>query len=261
MLHQPTIEKLLALHLEPMVETWRSFEHDQDAAQLSFDEKLSLMVDRLWTWRQNLALQRRLRYAKLKGHACVEDIDYRASRGLDRATVRSLANDSGWVARHENIFLLGPTGVGKSWLAGALAQKACRDGYLVLYTRATALFRDLALARADGSLRNLPARLSRVDVLVIDDWVMAPMQESERRDFWEICEERYQTRSIVLTSQLPVAQWHQQIGDATIADGILDPLVHNAHRIELRGESMRKARANHTESKNRTENTEEKSNN
>jgi len=119
----------------------------------------------------------------------------------------------------------------------------------VLYTRAAALFRDLTVARADGSLRNLLARLGRVDVLVVDDWAMAPMQESERRDFWEICEERYQTRSTILTSQVPVTKWHQQIGDATIADGILDRLVHNAHRIELRGESMRKTRAKSTESK------------
>ena len=253
MLHQPTIEKLLTMRLEPMVETWRSFEQDENAAQLSFEEKLSLMVDRLWTWRQNLALERRLRYAKLKGSACVEDIDYRASRGLDRTLVRSLANDSGWVGRHENIFLVGPTGVGKSWLACALAQKACRDGYLVLYTRAAALFRDLAIARADGSLRNLLGRLARIDVLVIDDWVMAPMQEAERRDFWEISEERYQTRSTILTSQVPVAKWHEQIGDATIADGILDRLVHNAHRIELRGESMRKTRGKKPESGTGTE--------
>lgn len=149
MLHQPTIEKLLAMRMEPMVETWRSFEQDDNAAQLSFDEKLSLMVDRLWTWRQSLALERRLRYAKLKGKACIEDIDYRASRGLDRTLMRSLANDSCWVQRHENIFVVGPTGVGKSFLASALAQKACRDGHLVLYIRAAALFRDLALARAE----------------------------------------------------------------------------------------------------------------
>ncbi len=183
-----------------------------------------------------------LRYAKLRGNACVEGIDYRASRGLDRSMMRSLAIDSGWVARRENVFLAGPTGVGKSWLACTLAQKACRDGYLVLYTRAAALFRDLALARADGSLRNLLVRLSHVDVLVVDDWAMVPMQETERRDFLEIAEERYQTRSTILTSQVPVAKWHEQIGDATTADGILDRLVHNAHRIELRGESMRKTR-------------------
>ena len=210
------------------------------------------MVDRLWTWRQNLALERRLRYAKLRGNACVEDIDYRASRGLDRTLMRSLANDSGWVQRHENLFILGPTGVGKSFLACALAQKACRDGHLVLYTRAAALFRDLTLARADGSLRNLLARLSRVEVLIVDDWAMAPMQETERRDFWEICDERYQMRSTILTSQLPVARWHEQIGDATMADGILDRLVHNAHRIELRGESMRKTRAKKSEAKSET---------
>ena len=144
--------------------------------------------------------------------------------------------------RHENIFLVGPTGIGKSYLACALGQKACRDGYLVLYTRAAALFRDLALARADGSLRNLLTRLGRVDVLVIDDWAMTPLQESERRDFWEICEERYQAHSTILTSQVPVANWHEQIGDPTLADGILDRLVHNAHRIELHGESMRKTK-------------------
>jgi len=242
MLHQPTIEKLLALRLEPMVDMWRNFEQDENTAGLSFEEKLTLMVDRLWTWRQNLALERRLRYAKLRSTACVEDIDYRKARGLDRNLVRSLATDSAWVQRHENIFLVGPTGVGKSYLACALAHKACRDGYLILYTRAPALFRDLSVARADGSLRGLLVRLARVDVLVIDDWAMAPLNESERRDFWEISEERYQTRSTILTSQLPVAKWHEQIGDPTLADGILDRLVHNAHRIELHGESMRKTK-------------------
>lgn len=242
MLHQPTIEKLTAMRLEAMVDAWKTFEQSEDTQPLSFEEKLSLMVDRLWTSRQNLAMQRRLRYAKLRGNACVEDIDYRSSRGLDRNVVRALASDSAWVERHENIFLVGPTGVGKSFIACALAHKACRDGYLVLYVRASALFRDLALARADGSLRNLLARLSRVDVLVIDDWAMEPMSESERRDFWEICEERYQTRSTILTSQVPVAGWHEQIGDPTLADGILDRLVHNAHRIEMNGKSMRKTK-------------------
>ncbi len=198
-------------------------------------------MDQQWTWRENQALARRLHAAKLKG-ACVEEIDYRAARGLDKSVVRALAQNSAWVAQHENIFVLGPTGVGKSFLACALAQKACRDGYSSLYTRAVALFRDLALARADGSLRILLARLSRIDVLVIDDWAMAPLAESERRDFWEICEDRYQARSTILTSQLPVARWHEQIGEPTAADGILDRLVHNAHRIEMRGDSMRKKR-------------------
>ena len=156
--------------------------------------------------------------------------------------IRSLAQQSAWVGTHENIFVLGPTGVGKSFVACALAQKACRDGCSAPYIRAQSLFRDLALARADGSLRGLLARLSRIDVFVIDDWAMAPLSETERRDFWEICEDRYQARSTILTSQLPVARWHEQIGDATAADGILDRLVHNAHRLDMRGESMRKKR-------------------
>jgi DNA replication protein DnaC len=156
--------------------------------------------------------------------------------------IRALVQKSAWVENHENIFVLGPTGVGQSFVACALAQKACCDGYSALYTRAAALFRDLTIARADGSPRHVLARLSRIDVLVIDDWAMAPLAETERRDFWEICEDRYQTRSTILTSQLPVSRWHEQIGDATAADGILDRLVHNAHRIEMRGDSMRKKR-------------------
>src|SRR5260370_26517717 len=136
----------------------------------------------------------------------------------------------------------GRRGVGKTLVACALAQKACRDGYSAFYTRAAALFRDLAIARADGSLRGLLARFSRIDVLVIDDWAMAPLAEAERRDFWEICEDRYQTRSPILTSQLPVTRWHEQIGDPTAADGILDRLVHTAHRLVMRGYSMRKQR-------------------
>ena len=156
--------------------------------------------------------------------------------------IRALTQDSAWVRSHENIFVIGPCGVGKSFLACALLHKACRDGYSALYYRASALFRDLAIARADGSLRTLLARLRRIEVLLIDDWAMAPLGENERRDFWEICEDRYQARSTVLTSQLPVSKWHDQIGDPTVADGILDRLVHNAHPIEMRGESMRKNR-------------------
>jgi DNA replication protein DnaC len=240
MLTQPLLEKLLAMRLQGMVEALKTQEQDRSAHELSFLERLSLLIDQQWSWRENQALARRLKAAKLRAQACVEDIDYRASRGLDKSVIRALAKDSAWVRNHENIFVLGPTGVGKSFLAAALAQKACRDGYTALYLRAAALFRELALARADGSLRHLLARLGRVDVLVIDDWAMAPLSETERREIWEICEDRYQARSTILTSQLPVSRWHEQIGDPTIADGILDRLVHNAHRIEMRGDSMRK---------------------
>jgi DNA replication protein DnaC len=242
MLQEPMMEKLAAMRLLGMVDALKAQEQDPAARELSFLERLGLLVDQQWTWRENQALARRLHVAKLKNGACVEEIDYRTPRGLDKSVVRALAQQSSWVAQHENIFVLGPTGVGKSFVACALAHKACRDGYSALYTRAGALFRDLAISRADGSLRNLLAKLSRIDVLVIDDWAMAPLAEAERRDFWEICEDRYQTRSLVLTSQLPVARWHEQIGDPTAADGILDRLVHNAHRIDMRGDSMRKKR-------------------
>jgi DNA replication protein DnaC len=243
MLSQPMIEKLLAMRLNGMAEGLQTQQQDPATRELSFLERLGLLVDQQWSWRQNQVLARRLKTARLRGNACVEDIDYRAARGLDKSVVRALTQESAWVRNHENIFVLGPTGVGKSFLASALAQKACRDGYTALNTRAAALFRDLALARADGSLRSLLARLARIDVLLIDDWAMAPLNESERRDFWEICEDRYQTRSTILTSQLPLAKWHEQIGDPTVADGILDRLVHNAHRLELRGDSMRKRRS------------------
>src|ERR1019366_7564157 len=196
------MEKLTAMRLLGMVDALKGQEQDPAARELGFLERLGLLVDQQWTWRENQALARRLHAAKLKG-AAVEDIDYRASRGLDKSVIRALAQQSAWAAQHENIFVLGPTGVGKSFVACALAQKACRDGYSALYTRASALFRDLAIARADGSLRNLLVRLGRIDVLVIDDWAMAPLAESERRDFREICEDRYQTRSTILTSQLP----------------------------------------------------------
>jgi DNA replication protein DnaC len=242
MLQEPTMQKLLAMRLHGMADALKTQEQDPAARELSFLERLALLVDHQWNWRQNQALARRLHLAKLRGNSCVEDIDFRAARGLDKSAIRALAQESAWVRNHEHVFVLGPTGVGKSFVACALAQKACRDGYSALYTRAAALFRDLAIARADGSLRLLLAKLSRIDLLVIDDWAMAPLNEPERRDFWEICEDRYQTRSTILTSQLPVARWHEQIGDPTVADGILDRLVHNAHRIEMGGDSMRKKR-------------------
>lgn len=245
MLNQPTLEKLETLRLHGMAEAFRS---QADPAQrdglagLTFEDRFALLVDQEWTWRQNRALARRLTQAKFRYRASVEDIDFGAARGLDRSLLHSLTHHSAWVREHQNIFLLGPTGVGKSWLACALAEKACRDSFTAFFIRAPQLFRDLALARADGSLGTKLARLARIDVLIVDDWSHAPLAESERRDFLEVCEDRYQLRSTMLTSQVPVARWHEQIGDPTLADSILDRLVHNAHRIEMRGESMRKKR-------------------
>jgi len=242
MLNQPTLDKLCAMRLRGMAEALQQQLQEPDIHQLSFEERFGLLIDRQWDWRQNRALERRLRNGRLQGTACVEDIDYRTPRGLDRAVVRSLTQQSAWVEAHQNLFLLGPTGIGKTWLARAIAQKACRDGYTALFLKAAELFRDLAVARADGSHSKLLYHLGHVDVLIVDDFCMAPMTEAERRDCLEICDARYQARSTLLTSQLPVSSWHAQIGDPTIADSTLDRLVHNAHRIELQGDSMRKKR-------------------
>jgi DNA replication protein DnaC len=250
MLNQPTIDKLCAMRMRGMAEALEQQLQEPDIHQLSFEERFGLLVDRQWDWRQNRALERRLRNARLQGTACVEDIDYRTPRGLDRAVVRSLTQQSAWVDAHQNLFLLGPTGIGKTWLARAIAQKACRDGYTALFLKAAELFRDLAVARADGSHSKLLYHLSHVDVLIVDDFCMAPMTEAERRDCLEICDARYQARSTLLTSQLPVSSWHAQIGDPTIADSTLDRLVHNAHRIELQGDSMRKKRGPKTGKEN-----------
>lgn len=242
MLNQQTLHKLYVMRLNGMADAFRQQLEQPDQGGLAFEERFGLLVDRQWSWKEDRALARRLRNSRMKTTASVEDIDYQTPRGLDRALLRSLAAESEWVKQHLNIFLIGKTGIGKSWLAAALAHKACRDGYTVYYARAPQLFRELALAHADGSFGRLLRRLAQTDVLVIDDWAMAPLNETERRDFLEICDDRYQTRSTILTSQIPVAEWHAQIGDPTVADSILDRLVHNAHRIELDGESMRKKR-------------------
>jgi len=238
---QPTIEKLHSMKLFGMAEAIRRQSEDPETSRLSFEERLALLVDHQWDWRQNKALVRRLQNARFKLNASVEDIDYRHPRRLDRQLVRTLSG-SDWVRHHHNLLVTGPCGVGKSYLACALAQKAVRDGFTAFYVRAPRMFRDLAVARADGSFGKLLDRFSRIDVLIVDDWAMAPLADNERRDFLEICDDRYSIRSTVLTSQVPISHWHDQIGDPTVADSILDRLVHNAHRIELAGASMRKSK-------------------
>ena len=242
MLNQQTIEKLYTMRMRGMADGFTQQQEDPQTRQLSFEERFALLVDRQWNWRQNRALDRRLKEARLPGSACVEDINFRAARGLDKQMVRSLLRDSDWVRRHQHIFLVGPTGIGKTFLARAFGQQACRDGFTAYFATAVHLFRELELARADGSFAKKLRALGQVDVLIVDDWAMAPLTDHERRAFLEICDQRYQTKATLLTSQLPVVKWHAQIGDPTVADSILDRLVHAAHRLELHGDSIRKLR-------------------
>src|SRR6202142_3414488 len=236
MLNQQTIEKLYVMRMRGMADALTQQQEDPQITQLSFEERFGLMVDRQWTWRQNRALDRRLRDGRLQGPVCIEDIDFRAARGLDKQVVRSLLNDSDWVRRHQHVFLVGPTGIGKTFLARAFGKKACRDGFTAYFATAAQLFRELELARADGSYAKRLRALGQVDVLIVDDWAMSPLTEGERRAFLEICDERFLPRPTLLTSRLPVAKWHAQIGDPTGADSILEGLVHAAHRIELQGD-------------------------
>jgi DNA replication protein DnaC len=213
-----------------------------EADSLSHAEWLGLLLDRETSWRRDKRLAARLRVAKLRQQACVEDIDYRSPRGLDRALFQKLV-DSEWIGAHDNLALVGPTGVGKSWLAAALGHKACRDNRSVLYHRWPKLCEDLALARGDGRHPRILRALGRADLLILDDWGLELLDAAARHDLLEILEERYGRRSTIVTSQLPVNRWHEVIGDPTYADAILDRLVHNAHRVELTGESMRRTRA------------------
>lgn len=240
MLTQPTVDQLAALRLNAMSRAWQAQQADASMAELPFDERLALLVEAEWLDRQNKRLERTLKDARLRiGHACLEDVDFASERSLSRKSVRELALCR-WVAEHQNVVITGPTGVGKTYLACALAQQACRQGYRALYRRTSRLFDELRLARADGSYPRLLTRFARVDVLVIDDWGLAPLADAERRDLLEIMEDRYGLRSTVWTSQLPVEKWHDHMADPTIADAICDRLLHNAHRLVLQGPSRRK---------------------
>ncbi|BAD40284.1 transposase subunit [Symbiobacterium thermophilum IAM 14863] len=206
---------------------------------LSFEERLELLVDQEWLDRQNRRLARLLKEAKFRVAACMEDVDYQHPRGLDRTVMRSLAACQ-WVEYGQHILIAGPTGVGKTFIACALGNAACRHGYTVRYYRVPRLLAELATARVDGSLRRILNTLARTDVLILDDWGLAPISVAESRDLLEVIDDRTQARSTVIASQLPIETWHSVIGDATVADAILDRLVHGAHKLNLKGESMRK---------------------
>jgi len=239
MLKHPTLEKLQTLRLTGMLKALSEQQNMPDINSLGFEERLGLLIDREVTERENRRLGTRLKKAKLRHSCCLEDLDFKTSRGMDKALILSLAACT-WIARGLNVLICGPTGVGKSYLACALAHKACLEGYSVLYLRLPRLFEELRLAKADGRYGKLMLGYAKTDLLVLDDWGLAPMTDPQRRDLLEILEDRYGKRSTIVTSQLPVSSWHNAIADPTLADAILDRLVHNAHKIELKGESMRK---------------------
>jgi DNA replication protein DnaC len=240
MLNEPTIEKLRGMRLGTLADSWLEQQGSADVQALSFDERLAMLVDAEWLDRENKKLARNLKQAKLRlGQAAIEDIDYSARRKLEKAVIRQLANCR-WIEARQNVIVTGATGVGKTFIACALAQQACRKGYTALYRRVPRLFDELALVHADGSYPRFLAKLAKVDVLVLDDWGLVPLRDTDRRDLLEIIEDRYGNRSTILTSQLPIEHWHDHVGEATIADAICDRLLHNAHQIDLKGESRRK---------------------
>jgi len=241
MIHQQTVERLRSLRLPAMADALVTQASQPDVHGLSFEERLGLLVDQEWLYRDNRRLARLLHDAKLRVAACVEDIDYTHPRGLDRVVVRSLAT-CGWVRSHQNVLITGPTGVGKSFMACALGNAGCRQGFSARYYRVPRLMTELAIARGDGSFPKLLGRLARVQLLVLDDWALTPLNAQEARDLLEVIDDRCQTSSTIVATQLPIDQWHGTIADPSVADAILDRLVHNSHKLILKGESMRKTR-------------------
>ncbi len=240
MLREPTIEKLQALRLGAMAAAWEEQQRSADVVALSFDERFAMLVEAESYARDNKRLKRALKEAKLRiSQACVEDVQYAARRELDKAVVRQLATCR-WVHEHQVVLISGATGTGKTYLACALAHQACRQGFRACYRRAPRFFDELRLARADGTYPRLLGRLARVDVLVIDDFAIAPLTDSERRDLLEVLEDRYATRATIITSQLDPTRWHDYLADPTTADAICDRVLHAAHRIALKGPSKRK---------------------
>ena len=244
MLNEPTLQKLQALRLGKMAEAWLSQGRDAKAGELSFDERFAMVVDAEYLARDNRKLARLLKDAELRiPGACIEDVDSALGRGVDRGLLRQLGSCT-WSNEHLNVLITGPTGVGKSYLASALGQAACRRRLRVVYRRMPRLFDELALARVEGSYARLLARLAKTDVLILDDLGLSAATETQRHDLLEVMEDRYGKTATVVTSQLPVSKWHEWLGDPTLADAILDRLVHNAYKVELRGPSKRKEKSN-----------------
>jgi len=239
MLNHPTLDKLQQLKLTGMVRAWKEQNLLPEVSALPFEERLGLLVDRELTERDNRRMQLRLKQARLKQQAAIEDIDFKTPRGLDRALILKLAACE-WVAGHLNVLITGPTGVGKTYLACALAHKACREGYSAFYVRLPRLLQELDTGRADGRYAKIMRQLAKVEVLSIDDWGLPTLTDLQRRDILELLDDRYNLRATIITSQLPITHWHEAVGDPTLADAILDRVVHNSYKINLTGNSMRK---------------------
>ena len=239
MMHHPTLDKLQKLKLTGMLSALQEQESVPDIRTMPFEERLGLMVDREMTERENRRMQTRLRMAKLKQNSAMENIDFKTARGLDRSVIMKLA-DCEWVKEHMNVLITGATGLGKTYLACALANKACREGYSSYYIRLTRLFQELDIGRADGRYAKMMRQFAKADVLIMDEWGLSSLTDQHRRDLLEILDDRYKLRATIIASQLPVSNWHEAIGDPTLADAILDRVVHNAYKINLSGKTMRK---------------------
>lgn len=242
MLTQQTLTRLRALKLFGLADAFAQQLEQPPTQALAFEERLALLVEREMTYRENRRLQSLLRAAKLRQSACVEDIDYRHPRGLDRALVSTLSNGD-WIRAHHNLHITGPTGTGKSWLACAFGHQACRQGLSVRYERTGRLLDQLRVARGDGSYPKLLRQLARVELLILDDFGLKPLTQTERHDLLEVIEDRHGVRSTLLTSQLPICNWHEYLNEPTVADALLDRLLNGAHRLELSGDSLRKKSA------------------